>query len=127
VTRTDSAAERARRWPAVLEETVPHQLADRGPICDSLALAVSLLFDDAAPAPADPSKLLTLRRSGLPPVELDAADGAWRCTETGTTGRGTLELVAWARGCSMMAAACWFYALREAARRQRIAAERIAA
>lgn len=113
------AAQRARRWPVVLEHPIHHRLAAliAMPCPDAMALALPLLFDHAAPA-GGATPLLRLERHGLAPVELDAEAGTWRCTSTRTTGRGVLELIAWARGCTLEAAACWLYAVRRAARWQ---------
>lgn len=113
----EELALRARRWPAVLEETIPARLAVPLPHAEAAALAVPLLFDRAEPV-ACAANLLRLERPGLAPVELDPATGAWRCTATGATGRGVLELVAWARGCTLLLAAAWLYAASFAERRQ---------
>ncbi|WP_270934904.1 hypothetical protein [Falsiroseomonas oryzae] len=118
-------AERAMRWPYVLAETVPHQLVGHSPEAEAVALAVPLLFDRAAPV-TDAPHLLRLERHRLAPVLLDAERAEWRCTETGTHGRGALEMIAWVRACSLQAAACWFYAVRWAALRAAVPGRRAA-
>ncbi len=110
-------AQRARQWPATVEETVHHCLAAKIAMtpADALALAVPLLFEDAAAADGAPH-LLRLERRDLAPIVLNPDTAEWRCSGTGTIGRGVLELIAWARGCGIEAAACWFYVVRRAAR-----------
>lgn len=104
----EELAQRARHWPAVLEETVPPRLALDLPHARALALALPLLFTHAEPIDGA-ANLLRLDGPRIAPVELDPAAGAWRCTVTGAAGRGALELVAWVRGKCLLEAAAWFY------------------